>query len=221
MGFSVPGKAILSRISWSAKWQAGQGEIGGQFAVPLKWPGLKLRDDGMGSSSAQIEILAVCKARLYRRTATLTQRGLVVTSGDAKYGNSRKGTLGWTAIDAQCPAPDAKDPWLLADWSSSYLRLRAPAEHPEEWIVLQPTAQEIINERMASIVQQISYLRLQQKTLDSNCQLLKKCEDPQKTIERKQEYARLSATALRQRMQLECELEKKCADTGGQPAASK
>jgi predicted negative regulator of RcsB-dependent stress response len=23
MGFSVPGKAILSRISWSAKWQAG------------------------------------------------------------------------------------------------------------------------------------------------------------------------------------------------------
>jgi hypothetical protein len=214
-----------------------EGEIGGKFAVPLEWPGFYLSDPDklMGSSSAQIEVLAVCKARLYRRTAILTQRGLVATSGDVKYGNSRKGTLGWTAIDAQCPAPDghirlqagpfyyfdAKDPWLLADWSSSYLRLRAPAEHPEEWIVLQPTAQEIINQRMVPIGRQISELSLQQRTADSNCKLLKRCEDPQKTAQRKQEYEHLTTTAVRQLKQLECELEKKCADTGGQPAASK
>jgi hypothetical protein len=128
--------------------------IDGHLVGPLKWPALGLRGQGGGNPSAQIEILAICPAaKLYRRAATLTQDGAIFTAGDMKYDSHRSGTLGWTAIDAQCPAPDGHvhfqagpfyyfdlfAPGVLAGWSASYVRLRPPAQHPEEW-QLDPTS---------------------------------------------------------------------------------
>ena len=79
----------------------------------------------------------------------MTQLGIILASGDARYRTWRKGTLGWTAIDAECPPPDghlrfqagpfyylnARAPALLADWSVSYRELRPPEKYPEEWRV--------------------------------------------------------------------------------------
>jgi hypothetical protein len=122
--------------------------IHGQLAGPYEWPALLLRGEGGGNPTAQIEILEICPAaRLYRRTATLTQVGTIITVGDMRYDSDRSGTLGWTALDAQCPGPDGNvhfqaGPFyyfdifthgVLADWSASYVRLRPPEQHPEEW----------------------------------------------------------------------------------------
>jgi hypothetical protein len=211
----------LSRLAVAA-------QIKGQLAAPLEWPALSLRSQTGGSPSARAEILEICSARLYRRTATMTQLGVILASGDVRYGSWRKGTLGWTAIDAQCPAPDGRvrfqagpfyyfnphDPGLLADWGVSYRRLRPPERFPEEWRVVPKTAAEIINERMNAITTRVSVLELQQEGSEQNCQTLKKCEDPQKHEARRLERERLIEEAVRQRKQLECELEKKCEATG-------
>jgi hypothetical protein len=123
-------------------------KIDGQWTGPLEWPALDLRSHG-GDPSARVEILQICSARLYQRTATMTQLGVILTSGDVSYGAWRKGNLGWTAIDAQCPAPDGHvrlqggpfyyfnphDPKLLADWGASYLSIRPAEKHREEWRV--------------------------------------------------------------------------------------
>ncbi|MFL6601274.1 MAG: hypothetical protein ACJ8R9_08065 [Steroidobacteraceae bacterium] len=81
-------------------------QIRGRWVAPPEWPALPLGDSAVGLSSADIEIINICKARLFRRTATLEQRGIVLTTADAGYPTERRGTLGWTAIDAQCPGPD-------------------------------------------------------------------------------------------------------------------
>jgi hypothetical protein len=122
--------------------------VHGVWVGPLEWPEVALRRMGEGRPSARIEILEICPAaRLYRRTATLTQDGIVVTTGDINYPRHRQGTLGWSALDAQCPAPDGhvrfqagpfhlsdlQSPTLLYDWSDSYVRLRPADQHPEEW----------------------------------------------------------------------------------------
>jgi hypothetical protein len=127
--------------------------IKGRLVPPPQWPALALRGMGGGNPSAQIEILEICPAaRVYRRSAALSQLGIIVTTGDLKYRVYRHGTLGWTAIDAHCPAPDEhvrfqagpfyysdiKDPNLLADWSVSYISQRPPRKHPEEWQVQTP-----------------------------------------------------------------------------------
>jgi hypothetical protein len=223
----IPVRAIIEMPD--AKLSIG-GKIGGQRAVPLDWPGLQLTDVGLGSSSARIEILQICHARLYRRSGILTQRGIVPTSGDVKYRNERKGMLGWTAVDAQCPPPQghvrfqagpfyyfrSRDPDLLADWSSSYLRLRPPDQHPEEWTLVEESPQEKIVERMAPLRRQIADLENQQRMAESSCQLLKECEDPHKSAARKQEIESLSSSATPQLQQLECELEKKCEESSSE-----
>ena len=124
-------------------------QIRGRWLAPPVWPELPLGSSAVGQSSADIEIINICKARLFRRTATLDQRGLVWASGDAGYAKERKGTLGWTAIDAQCPEPDghirfqagpfyhsvrASEGNRLADWGESYVRLRPPEKYPKEWV---------------------------------------------------------------------------------------
>jgi hypothetical protein len=131
----------LARLNTAVK-------LGGRWVAPREWPALPLAGGGMGEGAAQIEIINICKARLFRRTATLDQRGAVWSTGDAGYPTVRKGTLGWTAIDAQCPEPDghvrfqagpfyagggASDRTRLANWSGSYVRLRPPEKYPEEW----------------------------------------------------------------------------------------
>lgn len=115
---------------------------------PREWPTLNLYSQTGGSPSAQVEILEICPAaKVYRRTATMTQVGIVLGISDRKYPIVRTGTLGWTAIDAHCPAPDGHvrfeagpfyyvnglDPDLLTNWSLSYRELRPPAKHPQEW----------------------------------------------------------------------------------------
>lgn len=122
----------------------------GTYVGPLKWPDVSLRSfGGMEKTlSARIEILEICPgAKLYRRNATLTQDGIVVTTGDIRYPRHRQGILGWSALEAQCPAPeghvrfqagpfhhfDLSSPTLLMDWSDSYAELRPPDKHPEEW----------------------------------------------------------------------------------------
>jgi hypothetical protein len=127
-------------------------EIDGRWVGPAEWPALSLAGSGMIEGAAQIEIINICKARLFRRTATLDQRGFVWSSGDAGYPTERKGTLGSTAIDAQCPGPDghirfqagpfypgggASDRSRLADWGGSYVRLRPPEKYPQEWALAQ------------------------------------------------------------------------------------
>jgi hypothetical protein len=199
--------------------------IHGQLTGPLEWPELALRSEGGGNPSAQIEILEICPAaKLYRRTATLTQDGTRITVGDLKYDEHRKGTLGWTALDAQCPGPDGHihiqagpfyffdifTPGVLAAWSASYVRLRPPEQHPEEWRVPVQDPEEVINDRMAAITRRIQALEIQQQGYEFNCRELKKCEDPQKHEARRLERERLIQESVRQRAQLECELEKKC-----------
>jgi len=58
-----------------------------------------------GAPGADIEILEVCPATLWRREATTKQWGFVPALGESGYDLKRAGILGWTAIDAQCPAP--------------------------------------------------------------------------------------------------------------------
>lgn len=115
---------------------------------PLKWPALSMRDAAGGRPSARIEILEICRdARLYRRTAILTQYGAEVSWGDGpEYQTKRQGTLGWSALEAKCPAPDGlvrfqagpfyyfdmKDEAHLSAWDVSYEALRPPHKHPDE-----------------------------------------------------------------------------------------
>jgi hypothetical protein len=122
----------------------------GMYVGPLKWLDVNLRSFGglEKTPSARIEILEICPgAKLYRRTATLTQDGIVITTGDINYPRHRQGILGWSALEAQCPAPeghvrfqagpfhdsDLSSPTMLMDWSDSYAELRPPDQHPEEW----------------------------------------------------------------------------------------
>jgi hypothetical protein len=124
------------------------GLVHGVWVGPLEWPEVALSSISGGKPSARIEILAICPdAKLYRRTATLIQNGIVITTGDIHYPRHRQGTLGWSAIEAQCPAPDGHvrfqagpfhysdlhSPTLLMDWSDSYVELRPADQHPEEW----------------------------------------------------------------------------------------
>jgi hypothetical protein len=122
--------------------------IKGQLVSPPEWRTVALRGEGGGNPSAQIEILEICPAaKVYRRTGTLNQLGMIFTVGDMKYANSLYGALGWTAIEAQCPAPDGHvrlqagpfyytdilDRHALASWSTSYISLRPARKHPDEW----------------------------------------------------------------------------------------
>lgn len=115
------------------------------------WPELALGDNAVVTTSARIEILEICRgAKLYRRTATLTQYGLIFGWGDdSGHQNKRHGTLGWSALEAKCPEPDGRirfqaGPFYdsesqnrngarLDDWQGSYETLRPPDKHPEEW----------------------------------------------------------------------------------------
>jgi hypothetical protein len=180
---------------------------------------------GPNKPAAQIEILAICKARLLRRTASLSQFGIVFATGDTRYASARKGTLGWTVIEAQCPAPDGQfriqagpfhhtgdslDGTWLADWSSSYVRLRPAAQHPEEWEVARELVWETINRRMAPIRKQISDLEGARRHAQLECQISRKCETAVQSQQRQQQRDSLLAKAAQQEKVLECELEKKC-----------
>jgi hypothetical protein len=155
----------------------------------------------------------------------LNQTGAISATGDAHYASARSGTLGWTAIEAQCPAPDGKvrfqagplyhtgesesRTWL-ADWSSSYLRVRPPRRHPEEWQEIVEPSWSVINERMQPLRSQLASLDGEQRRENLACEISKKCETAAQTEQRRQLRDRLLKEAIRQNKALECELEKKC-----------
>lgn len=74
--------------------------IEGHYFETPTWPQLSLEDDAVTTTSARIEILEICHdARLYRRTATLTQYGVLFGWGDDRgHQTERQGTLGWRAL---------------------------------------------------------------------------------------------------------------------------
>jgi hypothetical protein len=96
---------------------------------------------------AEVEILQICKAKLFRRTAYLQQWGVIFGWGDIKPQSVRSGTLGWSKIDASCPSPtgtftvqvgplysgEEHYPGELYEWWDSYRRLRPPGLFEEEW----------------------------------------------------------------------------------------
>jgi len=91
------------------------------------WPVLDTR-----GHPTEIEILDACPGRLLRRTAELRQWGPVMRFFDSYYPTSRRGTLGWTALEGDCGEPHGKvrfelgpmylEQHMLLDWSSSYRR---------------------------------------------------------------------------------------------------
>jgi hypothetical protein len=146
------GDFLPLRGIWQDQLFAGQRRlqaqalINGQLCYPPEWKTLQLESSRTHPISATIKILNLCSAHLLRRTAHLKQKGYVMGWGDSHYEVERTGTLGWTALDADCPAPDghvriqagpfydhanARD--RLAEWSNSYKRLRPPKDFPEEW----------------------------------------------------------------------------------------
>ncbi|MFL6601276.1 MAG: hypothetical protein ACJ8R9_08075 [Steroidobacteraceae bacterium] len=206
--------------------KVGGAEIAGKPVTRLKWPELPLATAMMNRPAAQVEILAICKARLLWRTAKLSQFGVVLATGDARYASAREGILGWTAIEAQCSAPDGKiriqaGPFhhtgyiphqtLLADWSSSYVKVRPPGRHPEEWEEGPgEPAWMIINRRLAPIRDRIGKLDAGQEHADVECAVTKKCEAAELTQQRRRQIDQLVHEAVQQQKALECELEKKC-----------
>jgi hypothetical protein len=92
------------------------------------------------------EILEVCQAKLFQRTATLRQWGWVVGWGEQEWRFAREGLLSWSLLDAQCAGPrgnlkiqvgpiHSADQGGLFNWAASYLHLRPAVQFPEEWSV--------------------------------------------------------------------------------------
>ena len=95
----------------------------------------------------EVEILQICEAKLFRRTAYLQQWGVVFGWGDIKPQSARAGTLGWSKLDALCPPPTGAitvqvGPLYtrerhytgdLYEWWDSYSSLRPPGFFREEW----------------------------------------------------------------------------------------
>jgi hypothetical protein len=131
--------------------QSGNGAWAGPMSPP-EWPVVPIpAPRNVPDVVAHVEVLEACEAKLYRREAVLTQWGIVIRWAQGSPRTLRKGTLGWSMIDAQCdggrnrlkiqagPFYDADSSQgsarELVSWSESYTSLRSPSEHPEEWLV--------------------------------------------------------------------------------------
>lgn len=113
-------------------------------APPLAWPVVKLRvPNDAPEIRAHVEILQVCDARLYQRTAIMRQWGIILFEWGGNPPVARKTELGWSKIEADCPAPEGRlqvqigplsSSWHSARrWDHTYLELRPPSRFPEEW----------------------------------------------------------------------------------------
>jgi hypothetical protein len=126
----------------------------GQYYRARRWPALDLRPAGYGPARAEIEILTICPAKRFYRTAVMKQRGYVPPMGDMAYNASREGVLHWSAIEASCPAPVGTvrfeagpfyfpkpgDPGSLMNWRDSYVGKRPPPDNPAEWEAVKQNA---------------------------------------------------------------------------------
>lgn len=59
------------------------------------------------------EILAACPVRLSVRKGEMTQWGYILNMFGMHYPISRRGTLYWSAIDSDCPAPDGQVRFMI------------------------------------------------------------------------------------------------------------
>jgi len=131
--------------------------------------------------------------------------------------------MGWSAIDARCPAPVGRvrlqagplyhptgQTSRLSNWSSSYVWLRPPRRYPEEWRIIPKAPWDIINERMAPVLTAIRGLESETIRKHAQCEYEKKCESPEQTTERQHRLEQLHTTAKQQKKALECEFAKIC-----------
>ena len=115
-------------------------------AIPLVLAGGQFAWSGRAWS--EIEIIAACPARLSVRTGTMTQRGFIANMFGSNFAAERSGTLRWSAIDADCPAPagavrfmlgpvyyteSIAPPGMLYYWQKTYESARPKASHPAEY----------------------------------------------------------------------------------------
>jgi hypothetical protein len=122
--------------------------VDGKVMSSPTWPGVQLNPPRDAPDVvAHVEILQVCEATLYRRTAVMRQWGIPFRWGTGGPANVRRGELGWTMIEAHCPPPagevrvqagpffdpDPQSADELHNWPNSYADLRPPSEFPEEW----------------------------------------------------------------------------------------
>jgi len=115
----------------------------------------------------------------------------------------------WRLATLYHPGESEGGTWL-ADWSSSYVRLRPPWRHAEEWQEIVEPSWSVINERMRPLRSQLASLDGEQRRANLTCEISKKCETASQTEQRRQLRDRLLEEAIRQNKALECELEKKC-----------
>jgi hypothetical protein len=122
--------------------------VNGRMLRARDWRSVLLARLGDGPASAEITILNICDAQLFRRTGFIVQKGWIPTIGNHGYDFNRQGTVGWTAVDAQCPTPDGhvrfeagpfhhsttiSDRSQLAGWERTYIKLRPAEKFPNEW----------------------------------------------------------------------------------------
>jgi len=69
--------------------------------------------DNFTLRKSTIEILATCPVTLSVRKGEMTQWGFILNLFGSSYPTSRRGTLYWSAIDADCPAPDGKVRFMI------------------------------------------------------------------------------------------------------------
>jgi len=109
---------------------------GGQFA----WS---------GRSWSEVEILSACPARFSTRTGEMTQRGYLINLFGIPHDFTRRGTLRWSAIDADCPPPAGTVRFMLGPvyhteeiaprdrlyyWQATYESERPKWRHPAEYV---------------------------------------------------------------------------------------
>ncbi len=118
----------------------------GTATVSPVWPAIDI-DGRVAGTQVEIEILQICEAKLFHRTAYLQQWGVVFGWGDFKPPSVRAGTLGWSKLEARCPPPAGdltlqvgplysggqRNAGSLYEWRDSYRRLRPPGFFHEEW----------------------------------------------------------------------------------------
>jgi hypothetical protein len=122
--------------------------VDGQLMNSPEWPSVEIPlPQGEPEVVARVQILEICKAKLFQRTALMRQWGVIFGFVDVDPDFSRHGYLGWSKIDAQCAGArgdftvqagpfykqEPGDASALFAWDLSYASLRPPSKFPEEW----------------------------------------------------------------------------------------
>jgi hypothetical protein len=125
----------------------GFGHISAFSGPASAWDNFTLR-------TATYEILATCPVQLSVRKGEMTQWGFILNMFGSSYPIDRRGTLYWSAIDADCPAPDGKVRFMIGpiyvsatsgtgqeayrnetlyNFADAYLAERPKAKYPDEY----------------------------------------------------------------------------------------